>query len=120
MEPVNFENDARTQATTRVLVVDDSPVVQQRLAAMLAAVASIELVGQPRAIRPQRLDPACQFVLVAVGVAAPFHRAFQRVERHHQPPGGGIDVGRCRLGRTETIGGVIVHTVSADLPWRAA
>ncbi len=45
MEPI-FEDAVRSQARPRVLVVDDSPIVQERLAAMLAAVASIELIGR--------------------------------------------------------------------------
>ena len=77
---------------------------------------SVEFVGEPRAIRAQRLDPARQFVLVAVGVAPPLHRAFQRVERRHQPPRGGVDIGRCRLGVARTVGGTIAHAGSAHLP----
>ena len=55
---------------------------------------SVEFVGQPRAVGAERLDPGRQFVLVAIGFAPPLDRAFQRVERRHQPPRRGVDIGR--------------------------
>ena len=55
---------------------------------------SVELVGEPRSIRAERLDPARQLVLVAVGLAPPLDRAFQRIQRRHQPPRRGFNIGR--------------------------
>ena len=70
---------------------------------------AVEFVGQPRSIGAERLDPACQFVLVAVGVAPPLGRGFQRIERRHQPPRRGVDVGKVRLGVAGPVGGTIAH-----------
>ena len=70
---------------------------------------AVEFVGEPRAIGAERLDPARQFVLVAVGVAPPLDRAFQRIERRHQPPRRGVDVGGDRLGGAGPVGGTIAH-----------
>ena len=64
---------------------------------------------KPRAIGAERLDPARQFVLVAVGVAPPLRRRLQRIERHHQAPRGGVDVGIDRLGIAGPVGVTIAH-----------
>ena len=69
----------------------------------------VELVGKPRAVGAERLDPRRQFVLVAVGVAPPLDRALQRIQRRHQPPRRGFDVGERRLGVAGTVDGTIVH-----------
>ena len=80
------------------------PIAASSRSAMTFAIAAlqparfhqrtIELVGQPRAIRAERLDPARQFVLVAVGVTAALRRAFQRIERRQQPARRGVDIRR--------------------------
>ena len=58
---------------------------------------TVEFVGEPRAIGAERLDPARQFVLVAVGVAPPFRRGLERIERTTQvlnrTIGGGVAIG---------------------------
>ena len=55
---------------------------------------SVKFVGQPRPIRAQRLNPARQLVLVAIGFAPALGRALQRLKRRHQPPRRGVDIGR--------------------------
>jgi hypothetical protein len=70
---------------------------------------TVEFVGEPRTVGAERLDPARQFVLVAVGVAAPFGRRLERVERQHQAPRGGVDVDLDRLGSAGPVDVTIAH-----------
>ena len=78
---------------------------------------AVEFVGQPRAIRAQRLDPGRQFVLVAVGLAPPLDRAFQPVERRHQAARRRVEIGGNRLGQTwiVIVGGRSLMRLCADL-----
>src|SRR5439155_582347 len=89
-----------------------------RLAAAFSALAtavcvalarSAALVGEPRSIRAERLNPDRQLILVAVGFAPPLDRAFQRIERRHQTPRRGLDINECWFGVAGTVGGTIAH-----------
>src|SRR5258708_5332765 len=70
---------------------------------------SVELVGEPRSIRAERLNPHRQLILVAVGLAPPLDRAFQRVQRRHQTPRRGFNVSCSWFGVTRTVDGAIAH-----------
>ena len=48
-------------------------------------------------------------LIVAVGVAPPLGRSLERIERHHQAPRGGVDVGIDRLGIAGPVGVTIAH-----------
>ena len=74
---------------------------------------SVEFIGEPRPVGAERLNPGRQFVLVAVGLAPAFDRAFQRIERRHQPPRRGVDIGEDWLGIAGAVGGTIAHDVTA-------
>ena len=54
---------------------------------------SVEFVGEPRAVGAQRLNPAREFVLIAIRFLPPLDRAFQCFQRRHQPPRRGVDIG---------------------------
>ena len=69
----------------------------------------VELIGEPRAVGAERLDPRRQLVLVAVGLAPPLDRALQRVQRGHEPPRCGFDIRGRRFHQTGMIGRTIVH-----------
>ena len=47
----------------------------------------------------------------AIGVASPFGRGFERIERHHQPPRGGVDFSIDRLGVAGPVGVTITHEI---------
>ena len=55
---------------------------------------AVEFVRKPRTVRAERLNAGRQLILVAIRLAPPFHRAFQRIERGRQPPRRSLDIGR--------------------------
>src|SRR5206468_6284380 len=73
---------------------------------------AVELVGKTRAICAERLDPRRELVLVAIGIAPPLDRAFERVERRHEPAGRDLDLDGRGLGHGRAVGYAIVHAVS--------
>ena len=79
---------------------------------------AVEFVGEPRPIGAERLDPARQLVLVAIGIALSLGRSLEGIERQHQPPRCGIDVGIDRLGITRPVGVTIAHG-RQRAPWMA-
>ncbi len=54
---------------------------------------------------------------VAIGIAPPFRRGLERIERHHQAPRGDIDIGIDRLGIAGPVGVTIAHE-GLCAPWR--
>jgi hypothetical protein len=67
-------------------------------------------------IGAERLNPARQPVLIAIGVAPSLGRSLEGIERQHQPPRCGIDLGIDRLGITRPVGVTIAHE-RQRAPW---
>ena len=80
--------------------------------------------GEPGAIRAERLNPRAEIVVDPVGFPPPFDRAFQRIERRRQPPGGEFDLARAArrgLGTGKSVGGAVGHHgTAAFVVWPAA
>ena len=73
---------------------------------------AVKFVGEPRAIRSERLNTRGQFIIGAIRVAAPLDRALKRVECRRKPPRCQFDIARsgcCELVMSQTVGTSFGH-----------
>jgi hypothetical protein len=68
------------------------PIAASSLSATSRLTRSRLRVFKPRAVSTERLDARRQFILVAIGIAPPFDRALQRLERGAETACRGFDI----------------------------